>query len=69
MSERLEVATLGEVMAVMDPVSRGSLKHISTFAKRIGGAELNVAMDSPADSGTESAGEDTWETTSLERKY
>jgi 2-dehydro-3-deoxygluconokinase len=44
MSEPLEVVTLGEAMTVMDPVARGSLKHISTFAKRIGGAELNAEM-------------------------
>jgi 2-dehydro-3-deoxygluconokinase len=44
MSERIEIATLGEAMIVMDPLSRGPLRHVGTFAKRVGGAELNVAV-------------------------
>ena len=44
MDERIEVATLGEAMVVMDPLSRGPLRHVGTFAKRVGGAELNVAV-------------------------
>lgn len=44
MAERIEVATLGEALAVMDPLDRGALRHVETFAKRIGGAELNVAV-------------------------
>ena len=28
----------------MDPLSRGPLRHVGTFAKRVGGAELNVAV-------------------------
>src|ERR671939_781816 len=44
MSERIEITTLGEAMVVMDPLSRGPLRHVGTFAKRIGGAELNVAV-------------------------
>lgn len=38
------MATLGEAMVVMDPLSRGPLRHVGTFAKRVGGAELNVAV-------------------------
>jgi 2-dehydro-3-deoxygluconokinase len=44
MGEQIEITTLGEAMIVMDPLSRGPLRHIGTFAKRIGGAELNVAV-------------------------
>lgn len=41
---RPQVTTLGEAMAVMDPVSRGRLRHVNTFEKHVGGAELNVAV-------------------------
>lgn len=44
MSERIEITTLGEAMVVMDPLSRGPLRHVGMFAKRVGGAELNVAV-------------------------
>ena len=40
----LQVVTLGEAMAVMDPISRGRLGHVNTFEKHVGGAELNVAV-------------------------
>ena len=43
-SERLQVATLGEALIVLDPLSRGPLRHVGAFAKRVGGAELNVAV-------------------------
>lgn len=41
---RPDVTTLGEALIVMDPVTRGPLRHVDTFAKRVGGAELNVAV-------------------------
>lgn len=44
MSELLQLTTLGEALAVMDPVSRGPLRHVSGFEKSPGGAELNVAV-------------------------
>jgi 2-dehydro-3-deoxygluconokinase len=44
MDSRLQVTTVGEAMIVMDPLGRGPLRHVDTFAKRIGGAELNVAV-------------------------
>lgn len=44
MDNRLQVTTLGEAMVVMDPLTRGPLRHVDTFAKRVGGAELNVAV-------------------------
>ncbi|MEW6637836.1 MAG: sugar kinase [Actinomycetota bacterium] len=40
----LEVTTLGEALIVLDPVERGPLRHVCAFEKRIGGAELNVAV-------------------------
>jgi 2-dehydro-3-deoxygluconokinase len=44
MSKRVLVTTLGEAMIVMDPLSKGLLRHVDTFVKRVGGAELNVAV-------------------------
>lgn len=44
MSERIQATTLGEALIVLDPLSRGPLRHVGTFAKRLGGAELNVAV-------------------------
>ena len=44
MSEPLQLTTLGEALVVMDPVSRGPLRHVSGFEKNLGGAELNVAV-------------------------
>jgi 2-dehydro-3-deoxygluconokinase len=36
--------TLGEAMVVFDPASPGLLRHVDGFVKRVGGAELNVAV-------------------------
>lgn len=44
MSEKITVTTLGEALIVMDPLSRGPLRHVDTFVKRVGGAEVNVAV-------------------------
>jgi 2-dehydro-3-deoxygluconokinase len=44
MSERLQLTTLGEALVVMDPLSKGPLRHVSGFEKHLGGAELNVAV-------------------------
>ncbi|QIN80610.1 sugar kinase [Rubrobacter marinus] len=38
------MTTLGEALVVMDPVSRGHLRHVGGFEKNLGGAELNVAV-------------------------
>jgi 2-dehydro-3-deoxygluconokinase len=38
------VTTLGEALIVMDPADRGFLRHVERFAKRVGGAEVNVAV-------------------------
>lgn len=42
--EPLEVTTLREALAVMDPLSEGLLKHVARFEKHYGGAEVNVAV-------------------------
>jgi 2-dehydro-3-deoxygluconokinase len=44
MSEPLQLTTLGEALVVMDPLSRGPLRHVGGFEKNLGGAELNVAV-------------------------
>jgi 2-dehydro-3-deoxygluconokinase len=44
MNKSLQLTTLGEALVVMDPVSRGPLRHVSGFEKNLGGAELNVAV-------------------------
>ena len=44
MNEPLQVTTLGEALAVMDPLSKGPLRHVSRFEKHLGGAEFNVAV-------------------------
>jgi 2-dehydro-3-deoxygluconokinase len=44
MSEPLQLTTLGEALIVMDPLSKGPLRHVGTFEKRLGGAEFNVAV-------------------------
>lgn len=38
------MATLGEAMIVLDPAARGPLRHVRSFEKHVGGAELNVAV-------------------------
>jgi 2-dehydro-3-deoxygluconokinase len=42
--EPLQVTTLGEALLVMDPLSEGSLRHVTRFEKHFGGAEFNVAV-------------------------
>lgn len=44
MKGRAEVATFGEALIVLDPTSPGPLRHVEGFRKRVGGAELNVAV-------------------------
>lgn len=44
MSESNEIVTLGEAMVVMEPLSTGRLRSVTTFQKRMGGAEMNVAV-------------------------
>ena len=44
MRDSLQVTTLGEALVVMDPLSKGPLRHVGTFEKHLGGAEFNVAV-------------------------
>ena len=44
MSDPPKVTTLGEALIVMDPLSKGPLRHVGTFEKHLGGAEFNVAV-------------------------
>lgn len=40
----LDVITIGEAMVVFDPGTKGPLKFVNTFEKKVGGAELNLAI-------------------------
>lgn len=40
----LDIITLGEAMIVFNPGSTGPLQFVHTFEKRVGGAELNLAV-------------------------
>ncbi|WP_121641533.1 sugar kinase [Virgibacillus sp. Bac330] len=40
----LDIITLGEAMIVFNPGSTGPLQFVHTFEKRVGGAELNLAI-------------------------
>src|SRR4028119_1499571 len=44
MSDPLQMTTLGEALVVMDPLSKGPLRHVGRFEKHLGGAEFNVAV-------------------------
>lgn len=44
MNDPLRVTTLGEALVVMDPLSKGPLRHVGAFEKHLGGAEFNVAV-------------------------
>ena len=39
-----QVTTLGEALIVLDPLSKGPLRHVGRFEKNVGGAEFNVAV-------------------------
>lgn len=39
-----DVLTIGETMILLEPVEDGSLKYVSNFKKKYGGAESNVAI-------------------------
>ncbi|WP_400162050.1 sugar kinase [Brevibacillus sp. TJ4] len=40
----LDVITIGDALVAMTPMSSGRLRFVHTFEKKVGGAELNVAM-------------------------
>jgi 2-dehydro-3-deoxygluconokinase len=39
-----DVITLGDAMVTFNPAARGPLKYVSSFERKVGGAELNVAL-------------------------
>ncbi|SHE71636.1 5-dehydro-2-deoxygluconokinase [Thermoanaerobacter uzonensis DSM 18761] len=40
----MDIVTFGESMVVFTPHTRGPLRHVHTFSKSIGGAEMNLAI-------------------------
>ncbi len=44
MSESFKVLTIGDAMITMNPLSTGPLRYVTTFERKIGGAELNFAI-------------------------
>lgn len=40
----MDVITIGDAMISFNPVTRGPMRYVSTFERKIGGAELNVAI-------------------------
>lgn len=44
MTDHPQVTTLGEALIVLDPLSKGPLRHVGRFEKNVGGAEFNVAV-------------------------
>lgn len=40
----LDVVTIGDVLIAMNPTATGPLRFVHTFEKKVGGAELNVAI-------------------------
>mgnify|MGYP001258075468 CR=1 FL=1 len=44
MSDRFTVLTVGDALITMNPKSRGPLRYVTEFERKIGGAELNFAI-------------------------
>lgn len=44
MVSKLKVLTIGDAMITMNPISTGPLRFVSTFERKVGGAELNFAI-------------------------
>lgn len=40
----MDVITIGDALITMDPFTKGPLRFVSTFERKVGGAELNVAI-------------------------
>lgn len=40
----VEVITIGDAMITMDPTSKGPMRFVQTFERKVGGAELNFAI-------------------------
>jgi 2-dehydro-3-deoxygluconokinase len=43
-SKMKDVITIGEAMIVFNPSSKGPMRYVSSFERKVGGAELNVAI-------------------------
>jgi 2-dehydro-3-deoxygluconokinase len=41
---KMDVITIGDAMVSLNPHSKGPLRFVSTFERKVGGAELNVAI-------------------------
>ena len=44
MSDRFNVLTVGDALITMNPKSKGPLRYVTEFERKIGGAELNFAV-------------------------
>ncbi|WP_373232452.1 sugar kinase [Cohnella sp.] len=44
MKKDLDVITIGDGMVTMNPRSKGPLRHVNEFERKVGGAELNLAI-------------------------
>ena len=44
MSTKFKVLTIGDAMITMNPLSTGPLRYVTTFERKVGGAELNFAI-------------------------
>src|SRR5690625_1432748 len=44
MSESFNVLTIGDALITMNPVSKGPLRYVTHFERKVGGAELNFAV-------------------------
>lgn len=40
----LDVVTIGDAMITLNPTTKGPLRYVQTFERKVGGAELNVAI-------------------------
>ncbi|AJD92235.1 hypothetical protein JMA_29180 [Jeotgalibacillus malaysiensis] len=40
----MDVITIGDAMISLNPVTRGPMRYVNTFERKVGGAELNVAI-------------------------
>ncbi|WP_332631852.1 hypothetical protein [Halalkalibacter flavus] len=40
----VDVMTIGDAMVSLNPQAKGPLRFVSTFERKVGGAELNVAI-------------------------
>lgn len=41
---RMDVLTIGDAMVSLNPQTKGPMRYVNTFERKVGGAELNVAI-------------------------